>query len=529
MSIIEQALDQLDRKERLGPMARANVPRSSRRGSGWLLVVTVLVVLFFGGGAALLWWLQTIEVGAVTTQGIAQPAPSQPASADTAVVVTQSGKLAIEPISAETTPLADQQTANAGDEAEDKLDIRFAVSEPAGATDELSDARQRAAQITEAMVIAEQGHSDTPVQQLRVDAGPRITASHSEEVPGWLTGGQRQLRDGDVPGAIETWESGLEQLDSQRLLLVLGAYYSNTYALLNVNQYASRYPIFMVRGVVNERPGYYLLALPSEAEYERVREQLAMELGSTHLLGNHVERVVSRMHAALRLLAATAAQPVAVAQTPTPVSANVAVHSQDQQSQVSDEGVASKAEPRRVSQLERAQPVAQPARASAPVVPRSTPDAEQRATLGRAIHLVQAGDYSAGGELLQGLLVAGFDGWEAWFWLGTAYLGNGELVEADHALSEALRRDPAQAQLWVQRAIIAQERGDHARALGWLREARNLSPQAPDVHLNIGYSAEAMGLRDEAAKAYRDFLRFTEGRESFASQRNWVTRRLANL
>ena len=525
MSIIEQALNQLERKERLGPMARANVPQPSRRSSGLLLVISVFVVLFFGGGAVLLWWLQAIEGAVVMPQQMVQPAPSPQTPTASAVADAQVGIAASDLPPGETTVVVEPQTSAAGKEGRDLVEVRFVASQAPLAEDELNDAKQRAPQITGPMLITERS---TAAPQERVASTSRLMASRSELAPGWIADGLSQLRDGNVPTAIQTWETGLEQLASERLVLVLGAYYSNTYALLNVNQYGDRYPIFMVRGVVNERPGYYLLALPTESEYDAVREQLAREFAAPHLLGNHVERVVTRMVAARGLLATSAAEPAAARQAETTAS-TATIHQRDSQPQGSDVRLASKDESPAVSRVGRVQPVPQSSSATAQPAQRATPDAEQRATLGRAIQLVQAADYLAGRELLQGVLAAGFDGWEAWFWLGTAYLGNGELVEADHALSEALRRDPAQPQLWIQRAIIAQERGEHARALGWLREARNLSPQAPEVHLNIGYSAEAMGLREEAAKAYRDFLRFTEGRESFASQRTWVTRRLGIL
>ena len=170
-------------------------------------------------------------------------------------------------------------------------------------------------------------------------------------------------------------------------------------------------------------------------------------------------------------------------------------------------------------------------RAAAPA-PRQTGGAlssEERGQLGRAVDRIQAGNYAEGIALLEPIVARGPQAWEPWFWLGTARLGQGELNAADEALAQAIRRAPAQPQLWVQRAIAAQERGEHHRALEWLREARNLNPGAAEVHLNIGYSAEAVGLREEAVRAYRDFLRLTEGRESFSAQRNWVNRRLGVL
>jgi len=116
--------------------------------------------------------------------------------------------------------------------------------------------------------------------------------------------------------------------------------------------------------------------------------------------------------------------------------------------------------------------------------------------------------------------------WEPWFWLGTAQLALGQMDAADSALEHAGRLDPAVARVWIQRGVVAQERGDHAAALKMLNQARTLSPKSAQIYLDLGYSYDALKLAIEAENNYRLFLSLTEGNDSYAAQRNHVIKRL---
>ena len=68
-------------------------------------------------------------------------------------------------------------------------------------------------------------------------------------------------------------------------------------------------------------------------------------------------------------------------------------------------------------------------------------------------------------------------------------------------------------QIWVQLAIVAQQRGNHTQALQLLGEAKRLNAQMPEVHLNIAFSQDSLGEHQHAAVyAYRMFLKLTEGK-----------------
>jgi len=116
--------------------------------------------------------------------------------------------------------------------------------------------------------------------------------------------------------------------------------------------------------------------------------------------------------------------------------------------------------------------------------------------------------------------------WETWFWLGTAQIAQGQMDAAETALERASNLNPKVSQIWVQRAIVAQERGDHAAAVKLLNEARELSPKSPQIYLNLGYSNDALGLTAEADKNYLHFLSLTEGDSAYALQRKPIIKRL---
>jgi tetratricopeptide (TPR) repeat protein len=143
--------------------------------------------------------------------------------------------------------------------------------------------------------------------------------------------------------------------------------------------------------------------------------------------------------------------------------------------------------------------------------------------------VIQRGAYSEAVEILQPIFRAPPKNWEPWFWMGTAQLGLGQHALADTYLSQALAREGKLPQLWVQRAVAAQQQGDNTRALQLLREAERLDPALPEIQLNIAYSSDAMGNIDAAIQAYRSFLAMTEGKAPYVNQRREVLQRLSRL
>ncbi len=82
----------------------------------------------------------------------------------------------------------------------------------------------------------------------------------------------------------------------------------------------------------------------------------------------------------------------------------------------------------------------------------------------------------------------------------------GKLDQAAKSLDEALQRESSRPALWVQRAVVEQERNSHRTALQLLAVAEQLEPGDPQVLLNTAYSTEVLNDRGKAIKFYRHFL-----------------------
>jgi tetratricopeptide (TPR) repeat protein len=117
------------------------------------------------------------------------------------------------------------------------------------------------------------------------------------------------------------------------------------------------------------------------------------------------------------------------------------------------------------------------------------------------------------------------------YWLikGSVHLGLGQLDQAEQALAAAQPLAPDNAQIAVQRAIIQQERGDHASALQILEDAATHHPDVPEIFLNQGYSQQALGAVQDARRSFRIFLKISAGRSLYGEQRKAVTQWLAQF
>lgn len=136
--------------------------------------------------------------------------------------------------------------------------------------------------------------------------------------------------------------------------------------------------------------------------------------------------------------------------------------------------------------------------------------------------MIAHGDYQGAIELVTLLTKLNPEDWEPWFWLGTAHLGSSQFPEATKALEEALARNGSSAQIWNQRAIVAQQQEKHHLALQLLYEAQRHDPNLPEIYLNKGFSFEILGRLEGATRNYRAFLELSEGKAAFMSQRRKI-------
>ena len=99
--------------------------------------------------------------------------------------------------------------------------------------------------------------------------------------------------------------------------------------------------------------------------------------------------------------------------------------------------------------------------------------------------------------------------WEVQFWLGTAYLLDGRLGHAAATLDEALALQAELAEIWVQRAVVEQERGRPEVALQLLEVAAQLDDRFALIFLNAGIAWQSMGEVERARGAYGRFLKLS--------------------
>lgn len=128
--------------------------------------------------------------------------------------------------------------------------------------------------------------------------------------------------------------------------------------------------------------------------------------------------------------------------------------------------------------------------------------AHRSARLALGSHLVKSSQTEKAARILQPLLYNSNPDWQPWFWYGTALLQLGDFNQAGQVLDLALIRERQEPAIWVQRAIVEQERGSAENALKLLNAAARLSTGQPTVMLNIAVAANSMDGLDHKTKAY---------------------------
>jgi tetratricopeptide (TPR) repeat protein len=139
--------------------------------------------------------------------------------------------------------------------------------------------------------------------------------------------------------------------------------------------------------------------------------------------------------------------------------------------------------------------------------------------LQQAQQLIQAEKYEEAHVVLDPLFKDPPVNWEPWFWMGTALLGQSHFEQADQFFLSGLARNDKIPQLWIQRALVAQQRGEYQLAIHELRRAESLDATLPHVHLNMGYAYEKLGNERLAHEYYVKFLKLSEGNPAFFSIR----------
>lgn len=119
--------------------------------------------------------------------------------------------------------------------------------------------------------------------------------------------------------------------------------------------------------------------------------------------------------------------------------------------------------------------------------------------------------------------------WEPPLWSATAYTALGELQRAREILEQAQERFPARAELWIQRAVLAQEEGNYAHALTLLGRAAELDSSLAEISLNVGFCFDMLQMKAQALEAYQRYLAQSIDQPHLAASRSQVLQRVSEL
>ena len=338
-----------------------------------------------------------------------------------------------------------------------------------------------------------------------VDAG----AGQIVSPPEWYEAGWSAARSGKLADALALWENGVRGLPRDRMVIVSNSYTTLDLLLLSLGQHAKMFPAIGVRQHIGGRTLYRVIVFPYGGGTREVLPNVQNLFLHAWLV--NASRVQESMDGHFPSAIAKAAQETVRGEAP------VAGQKPPEQKPADQKRIADQKPP-----AEKLEAIS---KAATETVAAPKPgDWEGRSAAVR--EQLKADDYPGVGRNAQTLARDFPERWEPWFWLGTAQLAQGQVAAAEASLERAGKLNPKVAQIWVQRAIAAQERSDHATAVRLLNEARELEPKSPQIYLNLGYSNDSLGLTAEAEKSYLRFLSLTEGDGSYVMQRKPIIERL---
>ncbi|MDQ6951715.1 MAG: tetratricopeptide repeat protein [Mariprofundales bacterium] len=404
---------------------------------------------------------------------------------------------------------------------------------------------------------------------------PVVAGAANAPAPQWVQQGWLALHQHGLDAGIAVWQRGVDGLPSdQRLLLSVGVFHDPLRAGQEVERLGIGLRGIVLKGRHHGSTAYFVLSAPSPHHLESMRSDIgALVYGDgRRIYGWSVDRFQPGGSFALPAVVAIAPlridravpvekSPASVARGPevTPVAVHHAVpHATKLHSQPStpvalgaaghpdiDAVVRAKVRPPLHSQgawgveydaqvlfaqAKRAQALGQRKQAIALLhqLLLKTPQ-HARARLLSGQLMIKDGQYDAAWQVLQPLLRPDLLDWKPWFWSGTAELMVGRLDAAANHFDEALARDGRVAAVWVQRALVAQQRGHFAVAYQLLKVAEARAPKSSQVILNLGYTLDAMGHRQQASRYYQRYLVQTAGASSQWKVRKAVLKRLTAL
>ncbi len=365
----------------------------------------------------------------------------------------------------------------------------------------------------------DKSEAPAPVQATELENKPAISvdekpqAEYKEEIPTskedqWIKEGWIAMEENRLEAALELWEDGFLLIPGKQIVLIINVFYDFKNATALLQKIGKGFSTFIVKGKYLGKDSFYLVSAPPHEILWTTRDQIAQIIARNLLKGNFQEKVLAKMRGTVNNITKTPRpdeeEPIAQAKQPVTASSTKPVGTQkvSKEKQSNEQGKEEIAE-------------------EAPLTLEDQ--------LNRIKNLLSAGSYAKAVETLKPLINEYGNRWELYYYIGTAYLGLGDLDTAGNYLDWGLAINGTQPQLWGQRAIVAQQKGEHEAALIILSEAERLDPTMPEVQLNIGCSHDALGNKKLAETAYRNFLKYSENNSSYLLTRGKVQERLLEL
>ncbi|VAX24385.1 hypothetical protein MNBD_NITROSPINAE04-456 [hydrothermal vent metagenome] len=341
--------------------------------------------------------------------------------------------------------------------------------------------------------------TEKPIELAIVETLPEVTDGD------WLAAGEKVLEEDGLLDACAMWEEGLRRIPGNWIVLVAGVFRGPVSAERAYRRVGRENSALIIRREYQGSQAFYVLAAPPLEDVEKVRKSIKRKLGLRSVKGNWASKFAGSANTFIK-------KPVEVSvkkKTKASVSAT-------KTKIVADKNFKQKKtiKPKKKSAIKR-NPLG-----------RISFENER---IEQAQKYVEQGAFHDAVEVLQPMFVSPPRRWQLYFLMGTAYLGLGDLGKADSYLIQGIAVDGKQTGLWVQRAVVAQQKGQDEIALRFLYEAERLNSSLPEIQLNKGFSNDKLGRVKEAVKAYRSFLSLSEGNQGFTETRRKILNRLMEL
>ncbi|MGR3179739.1 MAG: tetratricopeptide repeat protein [Candidatus Anammoxibacter sp.] len=307
----------------------------------------------------------------------------------------------------------------------------------------------------------------------------------------WIKDGWVAMSAKGIDTALNIWNNGFSLLPQTRIILVVNVFDNKNSASKLLQKLGDEHYAFIVEDAFAREDSYYVISTPPSEELWREHDKIVKivsvdrfdRLPSVFLKGNYKEKVIVWMH-----------------------RRNENIIKEPGLSVESGLGGASGKYVANDQQL----------------------NAEEK--FNHIKHLIYIGSYEKAIDTLKPVIESNVGTWELYFLMGTAYLGLGNLDLAERYLDRGIAVNDKQIQLWIQRAVLEQQKGNHETALQILLAAEPLDPAMPEIQLNIGYSSDALGGKNSVTvKAYRYFLELTRDNSAYLTVRKKVLDRLEKL